>query len=104
MVASDRLAVQPSDSRACCRSAATGPCAVDRRSVPEERARDEFFRDQNDTVLARLERELLREHDVSRREVAHRQEAQAAADPPAFIELADIHGGAGIDPVAPSAM
>lgn len=50
-------------------------------------------------ALGAFQRDLLGQHDVPDRQIAHRQKTQPQCRAAAFIELADIGRGACMDPV-----
>jgi hypothetical protein len=49
--------------------------------------------------LGAFQRDLLRQHDVSNRQIAHRQKTQSERRTAVVIDLADVRRGARIDPV-----
>jgi len=51
-------------------------------------------------ALAALQRDLLGEHDVSDRQLAHRLEARANPWAAFFVDFADVRQGARIDPAS----
>ena len=84
-----------------CRSARPGSSlldAVSARGSAKKSAspKRETVRNESHAALAVFERDLLRKHDVSDRQLAHRHETQAEYRAAFFVNLADVHPSARI--------
>ena len=76
------------------------PVSSAKKPMASERAiRDEALGHCERAALGAFQRDLLGQHDVSDRQLAHRQKTQPECRAAAFIELADVRRGACIDPV-----
>jgi hypothetical protein len=73
--------------------------SAEKPSSSERAIRDETSGHCERVVLGAFQRDLLGQHDVADRQLAHRQKTQPERRTAALIELADIRRGACMDPV-----